>query len=131
MAFVNGLADAIPKCIGQIVSGLAKGIGQIFKGLFERIFTWDFWVDALKTLGEVLTKIVSDVFTGGLASLFGGGSSGPTNSTAGNALLAIFTGGISTFFHRHAIGTNNAPAGLSVVGEAGPELVKFRGGEQV
>ena len=131
MALVNGLADAIPKCIGQIVSGLAKGIGQIFKGLFERIFTWDFWVDALKTLGEVLTKIVADVLTGGLASLFGGGSSGPTNSTVGNALLAVFTGGISTFFRRHAIGTNNAPAGLSIVGEAGPELVKFRGGEQV
>ena len=30
-----------------------------------------------------------------------------------------------------ADGTNNAPAGLAVVGEAGPELVRFRGGEQV
>jgi phage-related protein len=30
-----------------------------------------------------------------------------------------------------ASGTNNAPAGLAVVGEAGPELVRFRGGEQV
>lgn len=30
-----------------------------------------------------------------------------------------------------ADGTNNAPKGLAVVGEAGPELVNFRGGEQV
>ena len=30
-----------------------------------------------------------------------------------------------------ATGTNNAPAGLSLVGEAGPELVRFNGGEQV
>lgn len=130
-ALVDGLADAIPKSLQKIISGLSSGFGQIVLGLFKEIFTWDFWKDALKTLGEVLTQIVADVLTGGLASLFGGGSSGPTNSTVGNTLLAIFTGGISTFFHRHAIGTNNAPAGLSIVGEAGPELVKFRGGEQV
>ena len=30
-----------------------------------------------------------------------------------------------------ANGTNNAPKGLAMVGEAGPELVRFRGGEQV
>ena len=28
-------------------------------------------------------------------------------------------------------GTENAPSGLAVVGEEGPELVNFRGGEQV
>ena len=133
MALVNGLADAIPKCIGQIVSGLAKGIGQIFKGLFERIFTWDFWVDALKTLGEVLTQIVADVFSGGLASLSGGAGS-VTGNTAGDIGLGLATGGVSYLGHIFgwwAKGTNNAPAGLSVVGEAGPELVRFRGGEQV
>ncbi len=133
MALVNGLADAIPKCIGQIVSGLAKGIGQIFKGLFERIFTWDFWKDALQTLGEVLTQIVADVFSGGLASLSGGAGS-VTGNTAGDIGLGLATGGISYLGHIFgwwAKGTNNAPAGLSVVGEAGPELVRFRGGEQV
>jgi SLT domain-containing protein len=31
----------------------------------------------------------------------------------------------------YANGTNNASSGLRLVGEAGPELVKFRGGEQV
>ena len=30
-----------------------------------------------------------------------------------------------------ATGTNNAPRGLAVVGERGPELVRFNGGEQV
>jgi phage-related tail protein len=29
------------------------------------------------------------------------------------------------------MGTYNAPAGLALVGENGPELVRFRGGEQV
>ena len=133
MALVNGLADAIPKCIGQIVSGLAKGIGQIFKGLFERIFTWDFWKDALQTLGQVLTQIVADVFSGGLASL-SGGAGNVTGNVAGDIGLGLATGGVSYLGHLFgwwAKGTNNAPAGLSIVGEAGPELVKFRGGEQV
>ena len=133
MALVNGLADAIPKCIGQIVSGLAKGIGQIFKGLFERIFTWDFWKDALQTLGEVLTQIVADVFSGGLASL-SGGAGNVTGNVAGDIGLGLATGAVSYLGHLFgwwAKGTNNAPAGLSIVGEAGPELVKFRGGEQV
>ena len=30
-----------------------------------------------------------------------------------------------------ANGTNSAPKGLAIVGEAGPELVDFRGGEKV
>ena len=34
-------------------------------------------------------------------------------------------------FSGYATGTNNATAGLHLVGEAGPELVRFRGGEQV
>jgi phage-related tail protein len=33
--------------------------------------------------------------------------------------------------HFFADGTDNAPSGLAVVGEEGPELVNFRGGEQV
>lgn len=130
MALVNGLADAIPKCIGQIVSGLAKGIGQIFKGLFERIFTWDFWVDTLKTLGEVLLQIVADVFTLGLSSLTGRGVHSTTGNTAGDLALDFLVP-FGFLGHFLAKGTNNAPAGLSIVGEAGPELVRFRGGEQV
>ena len=30
-----------------------------------------------------------------------------------------------------ATGTNNAPKGLAIVGEKGPELVNFKGGEKV
>lgn len=132
-SLVDGLADAIPKSLQKIISGLASGFGQIVTGLFKEIFTWDFWKDALKTLGEVLTSLVADVFSGGLASLSGGAGS-VTGSTGGDIGLGLATGGISYLGHIFgwwAKGTNNAPAGLSIVGEAGPELVKFRGGEQV
>ena len=38
---------------------------------------------------------------------------------------------LNNAFSGYATGTNNATAGLHLVGEAGPELVRFNGGEQV
>ena len=38
---------------------------------------------------------------------------------------------LSSVFSGYASGTNNATSGLHLVGEAGPELVRFHGGEQV
>ena len=38
---------------------------------------------------------------------------------------------LNNVFTGYATGTDNATAGLHLVGEAGPELVRFRGGEQV
>lgn len=38
---------------------------------------------------------------------------------------------LNAVFDGYATGTDNATAGLHLVGEAGPELVRFRGGEQV
>ena len=38
---------------------------------------------------------------------------------------------LDNVFSGYATGTQNATRGLHLVGEAGPELVKFRGGEQV
>ena len=50
-------------------------------------------------------------------------------STIGN--VASTVGNFITGLKFWASGTNNAPKGLAIVGEAGPELVNFRGGEQV
>ena len=57
-------------------------------------------------------------------SLFGGGGGGGIFSTMGAASSLLGIPGFAT-------GTNNAPRGLAVVGERGPELVRFNGGEQV
>ena len=38
---------------------------------------------------------------------------------------------LDSVFTGYATGTNNASSGLHLVGEQGPELVRFRGGEQV
>ena len=49
---------------------------------------------------------------------------------ANNAVSSIDSV-LNNVFTGYATGTDNAIAGLHLVGEAGPELVRFRGGEQV
>ena len=110
----KGLKDVI-EAIGNSVTNMTNSVAGL--------------VNALKDLVEAVNKGMSALnpFGGGSSS---GGSSG--GGSSGNQFddpfdyvdpLHLFPG--------HAIGTNNASAGLSIVGEAGPELVKFRGGEQV
>jgi hypothetical protein len=132
---VNAVVSAIPEILGEIVSALADVISSIF----EKIFTLDFWIDVLSNFGEALGKTLS----GGFTSLFGGGSSssGGGGSSRDNIFEEPFSeGGILDPnpvtnpimpWNWFADGTENASRGLAIVGEAGPELVKFRGGEQV
>lgn len=112
---INAIFDAIPSIMGSLI----EGFGKIFKEIFSAIFNGDFW---------------KDVF-GGFGDFFNGEAQGTiTGSKGWDTVLGVATGGISElgkWLHWWANGTQNAPAGLSVVGEAGPELVKFRGGEQV
>lgn len=51
-------------------------------------------------------------------------------STMGPQLFGGFTSVLDNM-HGYAVGTYNAEAGLAMVGERGPELVNFNGGEQV
>ncbi|WP_343314892.1 hypothetical protein AAIB41_15275 [Brucella sp. BE17] len=68
-------------------------------------------------LGRIADKLLDmafdDLFTGIFKGSGGGGG--------------FFSGLIPGF----ARGTNSAPRGVALVGEKGPELVRFRGGEQV
>ena len=112
----KGLKDIIDS-IGNSVTNITNSVASL--------------VRELKGLVEAVNKGLSALnpFSGGSSS--GSGSSGSSGeSTVKRIIKGILTGGLSELF-RHANGTNNAPAGLSLVGEAGPELVKFRGGEQV
>lgn len=123
LQLVTEIADALPSMIGDIVKALSDGMKQIF----SKMFTFDFWIDVLSSMTGALGQIISGAFSG-IGSAFTGGSSG-----SGNDLLDFLNPISSPLspWNWFASGTNNAPAGLSVVGEAGPELVKFRGGEQV
>jgi SLT domain-containing protein len=82
----------------------------------------------IESIGKAISKGISEGFTEDsinelrrdLSYIF---------HTASNAMSGVNSLLDNVF--GYATGTQSAQAGLAVVGEAGPELVKFNGGEQV
>lgn len=121
------LISAIFEAIPSVMDSLIKGFGEIFKAIFTAIFNGDFWKDVFGGIGEIFNNLFKKKDGAGGAEGYGKNSTGSTAGDIAVDFLVPF-GFIRHFF---ADGTQNAPSGLSVVGEAGPELVRFRGGEQV
>jgi predicted PurR-regulated permease PerM len=122
------IVEAIPKVIGTIVSKLS----EVMTDIFSKVFSVEFWGGVFSKIGEALSKVfggVSETIANAVTSNSGYGKNS-TGSTAGDLAVDLL---VPFGFLRHffADGTNSAPAGLALVGEQGPELVKFRGGEQV
>lgn len=126
ITMVGDIASAIIKSIGKIVAELIpalirliieliKSIPDILKGLVTGAF--EGVGDVAKSIGSALKDLGSDIWVGLKDSA----------KAIGGFVTDLFTGKLFKF----ASGTDNAPKGLAIVGEAGPELVNFRGGEQV
>ncbi|UXT89775.1 tape measure protein [Agrobacterium pusense] len=98
-------------------------------GFIEGADKADILADSLKKIGNALIDdVLNSIFKvnnaagggGFLSSIFGG----------------LFGGGSKSYFPpaplpMYASGTSSAKSGLALVGEKGPELVRFSGGEQV
>ena len=101
--------DAARDFAGTLVDGMLNG------------------ASATETLGNALKGLASRLLNSGLDSLFSGGG----------LLGGLFGGGLGTNYFppaplpMYAKGTNSAQSGVALVGEKGPELVRFKGGEQV
>ena len=134
----NGIENAFSK-VGDwaknVVDNIKEGFGELtdwFKNLGKDIYNgveeaFDKVADGAKEVGEAVGEAVEDATDGSI-----------TGSKEGDVALAVATGGLSVGINAlgkklgwWANGTQNATRGLAVVGEAGPELVKFNGGEQV
>lgn len=63
--------------------------------------------------------------------VFGGGGGGGLGSSAGGSILGGIQSNGAIWERGYASGTLSAPPGLRWVGERGPELMPFRGGERV
>ena len=134
---ITKIVETIPKVINEIVDALGKAIGDIF----SKIFTKEFWLDVFSQIGNAFGEIFSSIGNSLTEAVQGFGNvynENPTVQAVVDTGAGIATGGLYNLgkwigqqFGWWATGTNNAPSGLAVVGEAGPELVKFRGGEQV
>ena len=86
-------------------------------GAFDKVQEWVGKIgDALGNIGGGIKGIVESI----------GGKVKSIGSSIGSGVKSV-----AKKLKFWATGTPSAPAGLSVVGERGPELVNFRGGEQV
>lgn len=123
--FAGTVAAAIPNLssVGGLFGSIADGV-EGMKNDLARSFT-----DVIlhgENLGDSLvnvfdrfaSKILDDLFNNLFDGILGGGG--------GGGLL----GGVGKLLG-FAEGTPSAPRGLAMVGERGPELVNFRGGERV
>lgn len=101
------IVGGVIKAVATLGVSLVKAIPEILKGLWELAKglikgMWNLILEALKATWKGL-KWVLDLVVDWFKSTFGG----------------------------YATGTNNAQKGLALVGEKGPELVDFKGGERV
>ena len=103
------VAELIPAMI-QLIWELIKAIPQILGGILEG--AWE----GLQWVGEQVWNGVQ--------------SAGKAIASGAEAVWDGIKSAIGKLKF-WASGTDNAPKGLAVVGEAGPELVRFNGGEQV
>jgi hypothetical protein len=112
--FINDLRDGL-----RSGEGFWKSFGNAALGVLDRI-TDKLLNDVLDAIFKVNSSAAGGggSLLGGILNLFGGGSSQFSIASAGGIGL-------------YADGTSSARSGLAVVGERGPELVRFRGGEQV
>jgi hypothetical protein len=102
-----GNISKIAETVKDEDKSVGEKIGETALRLVDPTGIVDTWKDEDKSVGEKVGETVRKVldpfdFSGKIGKLLG-----------------------------WATGTNSAPSGLALVGEAGPELVKFRGGEQV
>ena len=91
----------------QIWDGIKTSFTNMINGVKE---AWENLINWFKNKKDALKNAISGAFSGITDKI--------------KSAWGKLTGGYAT-------GTNNATSGIHLVGEAGPELVRFRGGEQV
>ncbi len=122
----NDEIDGTVKRNQELAASIRDGVTGAVQGFTDAIIQG---TDPLKAFADQLMQIGESLLNGGIASFFSniftpnflGGSLGAP------ALKLGFQTGIPGF----ASGTMSAPSGMAWVGESGPELVNFKGGEQV
>ena len=106
----NHLSGAMSDMVSTVASGVA-GMNLSHAASSAAAATMNAFISTIRSKKPELTRELSAV------------------QTAANAAMAI--AGRITGVPGFASGTKSAPPGLAVVGENGPELVYFNGGEQV
>jgi hypothetical protein len=121
--------------LGGIWDGIKSGFSYLWgkiKDFFATIGEWikNFFDELWQKIKDAIMGVVDEVKS--IPEKIGGGVSGFFENVGSGIKSGIskIGSGIKSFFG-FAEGTDNAPAGVALVGEEGPELVRFHGGEQV
>ena len=109
---IGPLLEALLPAIGTIIIELIKAIPDILASMAEALW------EAVKGIGKFIVNMIIDI----LNTMFDGISKAWTWIPGAKGIPHI---------PKLATGTDNAQRGIALVGEAGPELVRFNGGEQV
>ena len=140
IGFYETISDLGGDLANELVNGLTEGLSQsdfmdnmknwIRKMLVQSVVYTKSMKAEIEAIGQAITKGLSEGFTEttfheirrDLSWVFE--QANQTINGIDNILNSVFGSGYVT-------GTNNATSGLHLVGEAGPELVRFSGGEKV
>ena len=122
------LVTSVIKMVADVASALLSNIGQIVAELIPLMVTLT--VELIKSIPDIIKGLATGVWEGikgvGEAVWEGIKDIGSGLKDLGSSIVS----GLKSLFG-FATGTNNAPKGLALVGEQGPELIRFNGGEQV
>ena len=137
--FKESISDLGGDLADTLINGLSDGLTQsdfltsLKKWLRQMILQAVVYTESMKTEIERIGKIISDGLSNGFSEeslhtirmelSFMYHKASEQMSNIDNILNSVFDG--------YATGTQSASRGIHLVGEQGPELVKFRGGEQV
>lgn len=137
--FWDSVGDLGGDIASELISGLTDGLEQgdfletmqsyIKKMLVQTVVYTESMMSEIQAIGKAISKGLTEGFSDtslheirrDLSYIF---------QQANNAVGSIDSL-LDNVFSGYATGTNNATAGLHLVGEQGPELVRFKGGEQV
>ena len=140
---MEGFKDEVADVGGEIgssfVDAISEGMNQgdflqkmkswIKKMLVQSVVYTESMKSEIEAIGQAITKGIREGFTETSLHEIRRDLSWVFNEA--NKTVSSLDDILDKTFGGYAIGTNNAMSGLHLVGEAGPELVKFRGGEQV
>lgn len=137
--FNDSIKDMGGDIASQLVNGLTNGLGQsdflknmkdwIKKMLIQSVVYTESMKSEIEAIGKSLTSAIANGFSEDsmhairrdLSYIF----------EQANKAVGSIDSVLSGVFSGYADGTTSALSGLHIVGERGPELVRFKGGEQV
>jgi phage-related tail protein len=137
--FNDSIKDMGGDIASQLINGLTNGLGQgdflknmkdwIRKMLIQSVVYTESMKSEIEAIGQTISKAITGGFTEDTMHEIRRDLSWVFEQA--NKAVSSIDSVLGNVFSGYASGTENATRGLHIVGESGPELVAFKGGERV